>query len=199
MNNEKIHHVEGNIEHCPICGGETICIPSGQEGKTICFCKDSLLKFITTSNSEDHFDRSFFSTKEREDRYYLCAMELQRQKQGSVIRVWGTDANEVQSVSLSLIEKTKEPHNTSLNPWVSGSFYFVVFLVVLVALAVIGRLLPIIVLPLILIGGILAMSVIGALQLRQDERLDEENFLKLMALSFKYLPWIRKRDTANTR
>jgi hypothetical protein len=41
--------------------------------------------------------------------------------------------------------------------------------------------------------SLLAVSIVGAFQLRQDERLSEENFLKLMALSFKYLPWIRSK------
>lgn len=94
---------------------------------------------------------------------------------------------------LALIEKTKPPH-LSPSPWVSGSFYLVVFIVIIVALSIVGHLLPIGTLPIVVIGGLIALSVIGALQLRQDEKLSEENFLKLMALSFKYLPWIRSRD-----
>ncbi len=34
--------------------------------------------------------------------------------------------------------------------------------------------------------------------MRQDEKLNEKNFLELMALSFKYLPWLRKQDTTKT-
>lgn len=49
-------------------------------------------------------------------------------------------------------------------------------------------------LPIVIIGAILAMSIIGAFQLRQDERLNEDNFLKLMGLSFKNLLLLKKPD-----
>lgn len=65
-------------------------------------------------------------------------------------------------------------------------------------LSIAGHILPIIALPIILISGVLFLSIIGALQMRQDEKLNEKNFLKLMALSFKYLPWLRKQDTTKT-
>jgi hypothetical protein len=80
------------------------------------------------------------------------------------------------------------------SPWVAGSFYLIVFLVVVVTLLVVARMIPIIVFPIILIGGILALSVIGAFQFRQDDRLNQKNFLELMALTFKYLPWLKGRE-----
>jgi hypothetical protein len=84
--------------------------------------------------------------------------------------------------------------NERRNPWISGSFYLIVFVVVVVALSVAGHVLSTLALPIVVIGGLLALSIIGALQVRQDERLSEENFLKLMALSFKYLPWLRRQN-----
>lgn len=81
----------------------------------------------------------------------------------------------------------------------SGSFYLVVFLIAIAALAVIGHILPILALPVVIAGGILALSVIGAFQMRQDEKLSEENFLKLMGLSLKYLPWIRRQEEKSIR
>jgi hypothetical protein len=95
----------------------------------------------------------------------------------------------VQEVALALMKKTKQP-----SPWVSGSFYLIVFLVVIAALSVVGHLIPLIGLPVIIAGGILALSVIGAFQMRQDEKLSQENFLKLMALSLKYLPWFKRQE-----
>lgn len=80
------------------------------------------------------------------------------------------------------------------SPWVSGSFYLAVFVVIMASIAVIGRVLPLYALPIAIIGGILLFSVIGAFQIRNDEKLSEENFLKLMTLSFKYLPWIKLPD-----
>jgi len=83
--------------------------------------------------------------------------------------------------------------NERRNPWISGSFYLFVAIVVIALLAVVARLLPIYALAIVLVGGILALSIIGAFQLRQDDRLSEENFLKLMALSLRYLPLIKGR------
>ena len=125
-------------------------------------------------------------------RCHRCAAMLHFDGQRTRIEVSGIDAEEVQKVSLVLLEKTK-PSNVSPSPWASGSFYLIVFIVVVAAFSVVGKVLPALVLPLILIGAILALSVVGALQMRQDEKLSEENFLKLMALSFKYLPWLRSR------
>jgi len=50
-----------------------------------------------------------------------------------------------------------------------------------------------------LAGGIIALSVIGAFQMRQDDKLSQENFLKLMALSLKYLPWLRRREEISSQ
>ena len=101
----------------------------------------------------------------------------------------------MQRVASVMIEKTgmKSPRSRS-GPWSSGSFYLTVFVVVIVALLTVAKVLPIIALPLVLLGGILTVSIIGAFQLRQDNKLTQKNFLELMALTFKYLPWLRKQD-----
>jgi hypothetical protein len=49
-------------------------------------------------------------------------------------------------------------------------------------------------LPEIFGGGMLALLVIGAFQLRQDGKLREENFLKFMALLLKYIPWLKRQE-----
>jgi hypothetical protein len=110
--------------------------------------------------------------------------------QGDQYNISGNEG-EVKVKSPSIDVATKNGHR---NPWVSGSFYLIVFIIVVVALSVAGQVLSIYALPIVVIGGLLALSIIGALQLRQDERLSEENFLKLMALSFKYFPWFKRRD-----
>ncbi len=93
----------------------------------------------------------------------------------------------------ALVDKTdrKSTHKRS-NPWVSGLFYLIVFIVVIAALSVVAKMLPVIALLVVLLGGILALSTIGAFQLRQDDKLGQKNFLELMALTFKYLPWLKK-------
>jgi hypothetical protein len=80
------------------------------------------------------------------------------------------------------------------SPWISGSFYLIVFLIIVAALAVVGRTIPIVALPVIIVGGLLALSVIGAFQMRQDEKLSQENFLKLMGLSLKSLLLFRRQE-----
>jgi hypothetical protein len=52
--------------------------------------------------------------------------------------------------------------------------------------------------PVVLVGGLVAVVVIAAFQLRQDERLSEENLLTLIRLTFKKLPVIagRREDSA---
>ena len=87
------------------------------------------------------------------------------------------------------------------NPWGSGSFYLVAAVVVIVVLLVVAKLLSIWALPLVIIGAILVISIVGALQLRNDDRLKDESFVKLMGLSFRYLPLLSasREGLASTR
>jgi internalin A len=89
------------------------------------------------------------------------------------------------------------------SPWASGGFYLVAFLAVISGLGALGNWLSGWVFPLVMVGGLLTLSVIGALQLKHDERLSEEGFLKLMAIALKSLPLLRKlgkpsNDTGGT-
>lgn len=43
----------------------------------------------------------------------------------------------------------------------------------------------------VIIGALLTIGVVGAFQLRNDDRLSEESFLKLMIESYKRLPVLR--------
>jgi hypothetical protein len=74
------------------------------------------------------------------------------------------------------------------NPWVSGSFYLVVLLALLTLLAVISTQVPWWVVPLVILGGLFGVSIIGAFQLRQDGALSEKGFLALMAATLEQLP-----------
>jgi hypothetical protein len=46
----------------------------------------------------------------------------------------------------------------------------------------------------VIVGALLAIGVLGALQLRNDDRLSEESFLKLMIESYKRLPLLRSEQ-----
>jgi hypothetical protein len=81
----------------------------------------------------------------------------------------------------------------SRGPWGSGSFYLFAFLAVLVAfIAGVNYLpYPVVTVPVVVIATLLGVGVVGALQLRQDDRLAEKNFLKLMLETYKRLPLLR--------
>jgi small GTP-binding protein len=91
------------------------------------------------------------------------------------------------------------------NPWVSGSFYLVSFLAavatILVAIIVLntygiswttGAIIP-----LVVIGGLLSIGIIGANQLKNDDRLSDESYVKLMIESYKRLPLLRGKGESN--
>ena len=83
------------------------------------------------------------------------------------------------------------------NPWISGSFYLFVAVVLGAALLVIAKSLSFVYFPVIVIGSIVGLSVVGALQLRNDGILDDKTFLELMVASFKYMPIIGSRYEKN--
>jgi Flp pilus assembly protein TadB len=75
---------------------------------------------------------------------------------------------------------------------VSGSFYLLALVAILALLLVAGAVLPVWALPVVVIGGLLGVAVIGALQLRQDERLSQKNFMELMVMTLARLPLLLK-------
>jgi hypothetical protein len=74
------------------------------------------------------------------------------------------------------------------NPWIPGLFYLFVLLAVLITLRYITGPLGPWILPVLIVGGLLAVSVIGAFTLRNQELLKEKNFLELMFVALRYLP-----------
>jgi hypothetical protein len=47
-------------------------------------------------------------------------------------------------------------------------------------------------LPVVILGGLLLITVVGALQLKNGERLQERSFLKLMNMAFQQIPLLGK-------
>jgi hypothetical protein len=86
----------------------------------------------------------------------------------------------------------RERQESPRSPWATGSFYLAALLVVGLLFLVIARTVSPFVLPIVLIASLLAISIIGALQLRNDTRLSEKSFLNLMALTLKSLPLLRR-------
>jgi hypothetical protein len=73
----------------------------------------------------------------------------------------------------------------------------VLFLVVISALLVVGSVVPLWALPVVVVGGLLGVSVVGAMQLRHDDRISERGFLRLMTTVIGKLPsLLRRRPSA---
>ncbi|MEV6241200.1 zinc ribbon domain-containing protein [Lentzea sp. NPDC051838] len=80
------------------------------------------------------------------------------------------------------------------SPWLTGSFYLVLFVIVIAALLVVGKVASAWVLPIVVVGGLLAVAVVGALQLRHDDKLSERGFLRLMITALGKLPALLRRQ-----
>lgn len=76
--------------------------------------------------------------------------------------------------------------------WANGSFYLFTFAVVIAGLGVLARSVPAYALGGILIAGVIFVPMIGAFQLRQDDRLSEKTFFDLMKMVVGQLPLIGK-------
>jgi hypothetical protein len=79
------------------------------------------------------------------------------------------------------------------SPWVSGSFYLATFVAVLTAAFAVTRLLPLWVVPPAFLVSLIAVLLVGALQLRHDGRLTEGGFLQLMKATMTRLPALSGR------
>lgn len=79
------------------------------------------------------------------------------------------------------------------NPWIAGLFYLLAIVVILATLAVISNYISWMAMPIIIIGGILILGIVGALQLRNDDMLKEENFIQLMVETYKRLPLLKTK------
>jgi hypothetical protein len=76
--------------------------------------------------------------------------------------------------------------------WANGLFYLVVFVVVIGSLAWLARMVEFSTLVVITLAGLLAVPLVGAFQLRMDDRLKEKSFMELVRLVLQQLPLIGK-------
>lgn len=84
------------------------------------------------------------------------------------------------------------------NPWISGSFYLFAAVALTTLLAVISTKVPWYVLPLVIIGGLLIVVIVGAFTLRAEEGLSEAGFLRLMKEALKRLPLLGYKASNNS-
>ena len=103
-----------------------------------------------------------------------------------------TDTYNIAERLKDFIGKSNKRMTQKNNPWISGSFYLFVAIVVISGLAVLGNMVDWILLPIIIIGGILLIGIIGAFQLKNDDKLKDETFLSLITETYKRLPLLKK-------
>ena len=94
-----------------------------------------------------------------------------------------------QTGSNTMEKGNKEPSKIK-SSWANGSFYLVIFIVVVGGLGYLGGNLPLITFVFVIVAGVLFIPIIGAFQLRQDDRLSEKSFLQLMKMVIGQLPLI---------
>ena len=99
-------------------------------------------------------------------------------------------ASERRKVQRDLASPTIAVRN--LSPWRSGLFYLFALGVNTALFAVVYDYLGLVAFPIVAIAALLSISIIGALQLRHDERLSEKNFGELMVESLKRLPLLKQ-------
>ncbi len=111
----------------------------------------------------------------------------QQQQQG------GTMDNQQQQQSNS--DNSQQQQQTSRplrakSAWANGLFYLFLFVVVIGGIGYLAGTLKLLNLIAVIVAGIVFIPLVGALQLRQDDRLSEQNFMELVKLAIAQLPLI---------
>ncbi|MEQ6118670.1 hypothetical protein [Reichenbachiella sp. MALMAid0571] len=86
----------------------------------------------------------------------------------------------------------KKPEMKKNNPWLSGSFYLIATIVVISGLGVLSNTVEWYLFPIVLIGGILIVGIVGVLQLKNDERISDKSFVSLIKETYKRLPLLNQ-------
>jgi hypothetical protein len=173
------------IYHCTSCGGElTPYIPpnaNASSSQADCQYKCAVCIRIQTLPNNNHNRRE----NHHEDVDYT-------------VHVSGEVASEVEHVSKSLLKEIETSKSKKISrkrsPWISGSFYLAGVIIIGTLLLIIAMNVSIWVLPIVIIGTLLLASIIGAFQLRQDSSLSQKNFLSLMLMTFRQVPFINPKD-----
>jgi hypothetical protein len=91
------------------------------------------------------------------------------------------------------VQQARSANGLQPNPWITGSFYLAVLLLLIGVLLVGGRLVSAWVLPGVTIAGLFGLMIVGAYQLRHDDKLSERGFLRLMTTTITKLPTLLTR------
>ncbi|MER6195864.1 hypothetical protein ABT234_00590 [Streptomyces sp. NPDC001586] len=91
-------------------------------------------------------------------------------------------------------EVAQQMNERNRGPWLSGSFYVLAVVAITGATIAASRLAPPWTVPLVIVGSLIGVGTVGALQLRHDDRLSERRFLDLMKMTFLNLPALLRRS-----
>jgi internalin A len=83
------------------------------------------------------------------------------------------------------------------SPWVSGSFYLVALVVAIGAAAVASAFVPWYAVVAVFLMALLGATVVGILQLKNDERIEDKDFVNLLRAFFGRLPLLKLGDKQN--
>ncbi|HOC58069.1 MAG TPA: hypothetical protein PKI20_20795 [Verrucomicrobiota bacterium] len=86
--------------------------------------------------------------------------------------------------------KPMKPHKN--NPWTTGSFYLVACLMIVLGVIAICKFVPPMAIAPAFVALILLVLVVGALQLKNDDKLSDKTFRELMTLAMKRLFLFKK-------
>ncbi|UXE61268.1 MAG: ADP-ribosylation factor-like protein [Woronichinia naegeliana WA131] len=157
-------------------------------------CDESLLIVNVLSLIDDVFGRdNFFRQEQNRENPGIIVygdvhgdIKMQNPQQGDI-------HEEIQVVNHQpiIVNPPENPKPLKVkSAWANGSFYLFVFVVVVAGIGFLGKQLDFIVLCVVIIAGVLFVPLIGALQLKQDDRLKDESFLALMKMVIGSLPLI---------
>lgn len=110
-------------------------------------------------------------------------------------RVRQISGSHVEDVLRAHREVSREAGGRPSGPWLSGSFYLVAVLAITAATISTSRLAPAWAVPVVIVGSLLGVGTVGALQLRHDDRLSERRFVDLIKLTFLNLPALLRRSS----
>jgi hypothetical protein len=83
------------------------------------------------------------------------------------------------------------PNRAKNNPWGSGTFYLLLFVVVMATLVTAANYVEWYLFPALLIAALLVVPLIGVLQAFNDGTLSEKGFLRVLLESYRRLPLLR--------
>ncbi len=84
-----------------------------------------------------------------------------------------------------LLNKSVADEVLRKSPWFSGAFYLVVAVVLLTALTIVAGNVNPLMFPLVVGGAFAGLTLVGAFQLKNDDRLSEISFMKLVDLALR--------------